>query len=148
MAQGLTGVTADTHDSSAGDSDVRVSSSGLVRALWIMAGTISLAIGLVGVVVPVLPTTPFLLIAAACYLRGSRRMYDWMVSTRFVGRYLSDYVEGRGVSVRAKVVSIIVLWVLIILSAALATGNDVARLVLAAVGIAVTAHLVMLRTKR
>ena len=117
------------------------------RALWVTAGTLSLAIGVVGIAVPILPTTPFVLIAAACYLRGSRRMYDWMIANRYIGGYLRDYMEGRGVSVRAKITSIVVLWTLIALSASFATSSTTVRIVLLAVAVAVTVHLVTLKGK-
>lgn len=119
----------------------------LAKLMWLLAGTISLAIGVVGIILPILPTTPFLLLAAACYLRGSKRMYRWMVSNRYVGRYLSDYVEGRGVTVRAKAVSIVILWSMISLSAALATDSLVLRTVLVLVAVAVTIHISLLRTR-
>ncbi len=140
-------MTTDPSRAHSTDSETRLSSSRLGRALWASAGTISLGIGLVGIVVPVLPTTPFLLIAAACYLRGSVRMYNWMVSNGYVGRYIADYVEGRGISVRAKAASITALWVLIALSAILATENNVTRAILLAVAVAVTVHILMLKTK-
>jgi uncharacterized membrane protein YbaN (DUF454 family) len=119
----------------------------LSRLLWNIAGTVSLAVGVVGIVVPVLPTTPFLLIAAACYLRGSKRMYDWMVENRYVGSYLRDYVEGRGVSLRAKAVSVAVLWALILFSALFVTDSEIIRVVLLVVAAAVTVHLLTLKGK-
>lgn len=115
--------------------------------LWVTAGTISLAVGIVGIAVPILPTTPFVLIAAACYLRGSKRMYDWMVENRYIGSYLRDYMEGRGISIRAKATSVAVLWALIVLSAIFATSNSAIRIVLLVIAVAVTAHLVTLRGK-
>lgn len=117
------------------------------RLLWVTAGTISLAVGIVGIAVPILPTTPFVLIAAACYLRGSKRMYDWMVENRYIGSYLRDYMEGRGISIRAKATSVAVLWALILLSAIFATSNSAIRIVLLVIAVAVTAHLVTLRGK-
>jgi uncharacterized membrane protein YbaN (DUF454 family) len=117
------------------------------RLLWVTAGTISLAVGIVGIAVPILPTTPFVLIAAACYLRGSKRMYDWMVENRYIGSYLRDYMEGRGISIRAKATSVAVLWALIVLSAIFATSNSAIRIVLLVIAVAVTAHLVTLRGK-
>lgn len=119
----------------------------LSRALWVTAGTLSLAVGVAGMVIPILPTTPFVLIAAACYLRGSRRMYDWMIANRYIGGYLRDYMEGRGVSVRAKATSVVVLWILIALSASFATDSTTVRIVLLAVAVAVTVHLVTLKGK-
>jgi len=106
-----------------------------------------LAVGVVGIVLPVLPTTPFVLIAAACYLRGSKKMYDKLVKNRYFGGYLRDYMEGRGVSKRATVVSITSLWILILLSATFATNDLIIRAVLIVVAVAVTIHLLRLRTR-
>ncbi len=128
-------------------SKVEVAQNRFVRLLWIIAGTLSLAVGVVGIILPFLPTTPFALIAAACYLRGSKRMYDRLVENRYFGGYLRDYMEGRGVSNRATVVSITFLWALILLSVVFATSDLIIRAVLIAVAIAVTIHLLRLRTR-
>jgi len=128
-------------------SEVEVARNRLARLLWTTAGTLSLAVGAVGIILPVLPTTPFVLIAAACYLRGSKRMYDRLVANRYFGGYLRDYMEGRGVSKRATIVSITSLWVLILLSAVFATSELMIRAVLIAVAVAVTIHLLRLRTR-
>ena len=128
-------------------SEVEVARNRSSRLLWTTAGTLSLAVGVVGIVLPVLPTTPFVLIAAACYLRGSKKMYDKLVKNRYFGGYLRDYMEGRGVSKRATIVSITSLWILILLSAVLATNDLIIRTVLIAVAIAVTIHLLRLRTR-
>lgn len=119
----------------------------LGRLLWTALGTLFLGIGIIGIPLPILPTTPFLLLAAACYIRGSPRMYRWMMTNRYFGRYLKDYSEGSGISRRAKAVALAVLWGLIGLSALLATENLIIRLVLLAVAAAVTVHLLTLRTK-
>lgn len=128
-------------------SEVEVARNRITRLLWTAAGTLSLAVGAVGIILPVLPTTPFVLIAAACYLRGSKRMYDRLVKNRYFGGYLRDYVEGRGVSKRATVVSIAFLWSLILLSVVFATNDQIIRAVLVVVAIAVTVHLLRLRTR-
>ncbi|MGB2825700.1 MAG: YbaN family protein [Thermoplasmata archaeon] len=128
-------------------SEVEVARNRLARLLWTTAGTLSLAVGVIGIILPVLPTTPFVLIAAACYLRGSKKMYDKLVKNRYFGGYLRDYMEGRGVSKRATVVSITSLWVLILLSAVFATNDLIIRAVLIVVATAVTIHLLRLRTR-
>ena len=120
----------------------------LKRLLWNIAGTISLALGLIGIVLPIMPTTPFLLLAAACYLNGSKRMYEWMTHNRFFGRYLSDYMEGRGIPLRAKVASICFLWGAISVSILLVAEDLVIQAVLVVVGASVTAHIIKVRTKR
>jgi hypothetical protein len=127
---------------------ISVSPSKLVRLIWNVIGTLFLALGLIGIPLPLLPTTPFLLIAAACYLRGSTRMYNWMMMNRYFGAYLRDYLEGRGLAIRTKIVTLSVLWSVIVFSAAFATESAIVRLGLLAVAIGVTIHLVALKTKR
>ncbi|MCJ2533065.1 MAG: YbaN family protein [Candidatus Thermoplasmatota archaeon] len=128
-------------------SEVEVARNRFARLLWTTAGTLSLAVGVVGIILPVLPTTPFVLIAAACYLRGSKRMYDKLVKNRYFGGYLRDYMEGRGMSKRATIVSMSSLWILILLSVVFATNDLIIRAVLIVVAIAVTIHLLRLRTR-
>ena len=127
---------------------ISVAQSKLVRLLWNAVGTFFLALGLVGIPLPLLPTTPFLLIAAACYLRGSIRMYNWMMMNRYFGAYLRDYLEGRGLGIRTKSVTLSVLWGVIMFSAAFATESAIVRVGLLTVAIGVTIHLLMLKTKR
>jgi uncharacterized membrane protein YbaN (DUF454 family) len=121
--------------------------SRLKRLLWSAAGTIALALGIIGIVVPVMPTTPFLLLAAACYLRGSRRMYDWLLGNRWFGTYLLDYMEGRGIPMKTKVLTLVVLWSSIGFSMVFITTNSVLRVILLMVAVAVTIHLAMVKTR-
>ena len=81
-----------------------------VRAVFVALGTLFLAIGIVGIFVPLLPTTPFLLLASACYLRGSERMHRWLLSHGRLGAYIRAYEEGRGIPLRAKVVALAMMW--------------------------------------
>ncbi len=80
----------------------RPSPSRPLRVLWIGLGGTCLAVGAVGVVVPGLPTTPFLILAAACFIRSSQRLYDRLLSTRVFGPAIRDFREGRGVPRRVK----------------------------------------------
>jgi uncharacterized membrane protein YbaN (DUF454 family) len=82
----------------------------LRRPFFVAIGTLSLAAGVAGIFIPLLPTTPFLLLASACYLRGSRRMHAWLLSHRHLGPYISAFEEGRGLPVRVKVIAIATLW--------------------------------------
>ena len=67
------------------------------RFLLIIAGTIFLVFGIIGIFLPILPTTPFLLLAAACYARSSKRFYNWLMNNKWFGNYIKNYNEGRGV---------------------------------------------------
>jgi uncharacterized membrane protein YbaN (DUF454 family) len=118
----------------------------LKRQLLLAAGTLSLAIGLVGIFVPVLPTTPFLLLAAACYLRSSQRFYNWLMNSRFLGNYIRNYIEGKGLPLRVKLFIIILLWATISLSIWL-VANTVVTVILLIVAVGVTLHIIFIRTK-
>jgi len=76
-------------------------------------------LGLLGVLLPLLPTTPFLLLAAACYARSSDTLYQRLRDSRLTGPYIRNYREGRGLPRRAKIVTIVILWVSLALSALL-----------------------------
>ena len=128
--------------------EISVAQSRVVRLLWNVVGTFFLALGLVGIALPLLPTTPFLLIAAACYLRGSKRMHSWMMKNKYFGAYLKDYLEGNGLSIRTKIVTLSMLWGVMILTAVFATENSIFRIGLLAVAAGVSIHLLTLKTKR
>ena len=119
----------------------------LKRQLLIIAGTLSLAVGIIGIFVPVLPTTPFLLLAAGCYLRSSRRFYNWLMANRWLGNYIRNYIEGRGIPIKVKVFIIALLWVTISISIWL-VANTVVTVVLLIVAVGVTLHIIFIRVRR
>lgn len=118
----------------------------LKRGLFIVTGTIALVTGIVGIIIPVLPTTPFLLLSAICYLRGSKRLYNALLGNRLVGSYIKNYLEGRGMSIKIKIWTLSLLWVAIIFSAILATDNLIIRIILVCVLIGVTIHILLIKT--
>lgn len=119
-----------------------------LRAVLLALGSLFLGLGIVGVVVPVLPTTPFLILAAVCYARSSVRCYRWLITNRVFGRYLDDYLQGRGVSWRVKAGALVFLWAVISVSALVFAGALWLRIVLFVIALGVTAHLVMLKGKK
>ncbi len=120
----------------------------LRKQLLIVAGTISTAIGILGIVVPILPTTPFLLLADACYIRSSKRFYRWLINNRLFGTYIRNYIEGRGMPLRIKVPTLILLWTTIGISACIVTQNMVVRIVLVLIAIGVTFHIIHIRARK
>ena len=118
----------------------------LKRRLLIIAGTIAVAIGIVGIFVPILPTTPFLLLAAACYLRSSRKFYNWLLNNRFIGAYVRNYLQGRGMPLRIKVITILLLWLTITCSIVFAVQVLVLRVILLIIAIGVSAHIILIKT--
>jgi uncharacterized membrane protein YbaN (DUF454 family) len=118
------------------------------RRLLIAAGTLCAGLGIIGVFVPILPTTPFLLLAAACYMRSSERFYQWLINNRIFGAYVRNYIEGRGMPIRIKVFTILLLWLTIGLSITFAVQNLVIRIILICIAVGVTVHIALIRKRR
>ena len=115
------------------------------RRLLIAAGTLCTGLGIIGIFVPILPTTPFLLLAAACYMRSSERFYRWLTNNRVFGAYVRNYIEGRGMPVRIKVFTILILWLTIGLSITFAVQDLVIRIMLVCIAVGVTVHIALIR---
>jgi uncharacterized membrane protein YbaN (DUF454 family) len=118
------------------------------RSLLIAAGTLSTGLGIIGIFIPILPTTPFLLLAAACYMRSSERFYRWLTNNRVFGAYVRNYIEGRGMPVRIKIFTILLLWLTIGLSITLAVQDLVIRIILICIAVGVTVHVALIRKRR
>jgi uncharacterized membrane protein YbaN (DUF454 family) len=118
----------------------------LVKGLLIGAGSLSAIMGLAGIFFPVLPTTPFLLLAAICYMRSSQYLYKALLTNRFLGNYIRNYLEGRGMTIKAKILTLVLLWMTIVATSILATSSWTIRIVLAVVVVGVTVHILLMRT--
>ena len=110
------------------------------RAALLICGTLSLALGVIGIFVPLLPTTCFLLIAAWCYARSSQRLYDRLMRARWIGNYLRRYRDERAIPVHVKIASLVMMWITIGYSV-LVFPNIAVRVALLVTAIAVTWHL-------
>jgi uncharacterized membrane protein YbaN (DUF454 family) len=118
------------------------------RCFFIAAGTIFLVLGAVGIFLPILPTTPFLLLSAACYYKGSKRMHRWMLSNRWFGNYIRNYKEGKGISLKAKAFTISLLWVVIAYSALFMVNVVIVQIFLFVIAIGVSIHIIAMPTFR
>jgi uncharacterized membrane protein YbaN (DUF454 family) len=78
-----------------------------LRPLYLVAGLLSLGIGIVGIVLPLVPTTPLILLSAYCFARSSDRLHAWLVGHPRLGRYVSDFEAGRGIPRRAKIMAVV-----------------------------------------
>jgi uncharacterized membrane protein YbaN (DUF454 family) len=117
----------------------------LKKALLTAAGFLSLATGIVGIFVPLLPTTPFLLLAAACFFRSSPRLHRWITGHRVFGSHIRMYREYHAVLPRTRLAALALLWSLMAFSIIFVARSLWFRLVLAAVAIGVSVHLLLLR---
>ena len=116
------------------------------RSLLIIAGTLCVALGALGVLLPVLPTTPFLLLAAFCYGRSSDRFYRKLVSNRIFGKYLQNYREGRGIPMQQKIITILLLWISIASSIYFLAAPTWVTLLLLAIASGVSVFLMSVKT--
>ncbi len=80
------------------------------KALLVTAGSLCIVLAVLGVFLPLLPTTPFLLLASACYVRSSERLHGWLMGNRLLGGYIRNFKERRGITVRAKIMTVALLW--------------------------------------
>jgi uncharacterized membrane protein YbaN (DUF454 family) len=120
--------------------------SRLMKAVLVVCGSISVALGVVGIFLPLLPTTVFLLLAAACYARSSDRFYHWLVTHRWLGAYIRNHYEGRGMRRRDKIITILALWAGIGATAFLTVDALWLRLLLFGIALGVTLHVARLPT--
>ncbi|PVX26519.1 MAG: DUF454 domain-containing protein [Candidatus Bathyarchaeum sp.] len=122
----------------------KTSNNKLVRSLLFLAGTITLALGAIGIVLPILPTTPFLLLALACYFRSSERMTHWMLNNKYFGKYIRNYKEGKGIPLKTKIAAVTILWATILYSVIFVIPIWIAQIIMLTVAVAVTLHLIRL----
>jgi uncharacterized membrane protein YbaN (DUF454 family) len=116
------------------------------KYLFISLGLFFTAIGLVGIFIPILPTTPFLLAAEFFFARSSERFRKWLFTNRYFGPYLENYKSGRGMSLRDKAITISLLWLTIGASIVLFIDIVWIKILLALIAIGVTTHLIQIKT--
>ncbi len=125
--------------------EIKISHRPIVRWTLLFAGTVLVGIGILGIFLPLLPTTVFFLMAAWCYARSSKRFYDWLHHNKVFGKYLKNYREGNGISVSGKISIIIVLWGGILYSMYV-TQSHIIQLLLLVIAIGVTIHIIVIPT--
>lgn len=109
-------------------------------------GLMAVALGTAGIFLPLLPTTPFLLLAAACFFRSSERLYNWLIAHKRFGRVIRQYREHHAISRRTRLATLLLLWGTLAFSGLVALEALWARMLLLAVGIGVSLHLLGMKT--
>jgi uncharacterized protein len=121
-------------------------SNRLIKWLLIFAGSFFLIIGIIGIFLPLLPTTPFLVLAAACYAKSSKRFYNWLINNKWFGSYIKNYRAGKGISLKSKLYTISLLWVTILFSAFIIVKILWIKFILIIIAILVTIHVFTIKT--
>ena len=109
----------------------------------IATGTILIGISIIGIFLPILPTTPFLLLAAALYAKSSKRFYGWLINNRVLGRYIKNYREGKGIPLKIKIIAISILLITIGYSVIFAIDILWVRILLVIIAIGTTVHIAL-----
>ncbi len=118
-----------------------------VRILCIVLGSVSLVLGVIGAFVPLLPTTPFLLLTAFLYMKGSQRCYVWLMRQPVLGKYIRDYRENKIIPLRAKIISLTLMWGSMAYCAVYVIHQWPVRILLAMIAIGVTMHILSFKSK-
>ena len=113
--------------------------------LLISAGVLAVVLAILGIFLPLLPTTPLLLLAAGCFMRSSPRLYKWLIHRKWFGKYIYHYREHRAITTKARIVTLLLLWVVIGFTAFFAVDIWWLRLILGIVAISVTWHIFQLK---
>ena len=119
-----------------------------MKYLLIILGSISLALGVIGIFLPVLPTTPFLLLSATLYVRSSEKLYQWLINQKYLGTYIRNFREHHAIPLRAKILSISMIWITLIYCAIAISNIIWIKLIFIALAIAVTIHILSYKTLR
>ena len=116
------------------------------NVLLLMVGNFSLSLGIAGIFLPVLPTTPFLLLSAACYMKSSQKLYNWLINHRILGLYVKSYIQYKAISRRAKIISITALWSVMMTTIIFFITLLWLRILLVFIALGVTLYLLHIKT--
>ena len=117
-----------------------------MKYLLIILGSISLALGVIGIFLPLLPTTPFLLLSATLYVRSSERLYQWLIHQKYLGDYIRNFREHRAIPLRAKILSVSMVWITLIYCATTVSEAIWVKILFIALAISVTWHIISYKT--
>jgi uncharacterized membrane protein YbaN (DUF454 family) len=107
----------------------------LIKFIWIILGSISLFLGIIGIVVPALPTTPFILLSAGLYIRSSDKLYQKLISNHFIGSYIMEYQTKKGMTINAKLTAIATMWFMIIVSTLFFISTFIVKVIVIIIGL-------------
>jgi uncharacterized membrane protein YbaN (DUF454 family) len=115
------------------------------KYILIIIGLIALSLGFIGIIIPILPTTPFMLLAAYCFVRSSKRLYNWLINHKIFGVYIYNYLENRAIKKSAKISAMVLLWPSLIFTMCIIQKTPV-TIILMIVGVFVSKHILSLKT--
>lgn len=117
---------------------------------WILTilGLLALGLGILGIFLPILPTTPLLLLAAALFLRSNRGLYDWLLNHPRLGPYIRNFMEYKAIPLKIKVLSVSLVWITLLNCAVFVADHWALRLFFIVLAAAITVHILSYKTLR
>lgn len=117
------------------------------KYIFISLGFFFVGLGILGIFIPLLPTTVFLLIAAYFFAKSSEKYYHWLLTNKYFGKFIRDYREGKGIPLKTKTITLTILWATILYSVFFVTEVFWVRILLILIAIGVSWHLLSLKTR-
>ena len=118
------------------------------KKIFIAIGLFCVTLGTIGIFVPILPTTPFFLLASFLFSKSSRKFYDKLINNKYLGDYIRDYLENKTMPTHSKITTLVILWMGIGVSIFLLDFQKHTTIFLIIVAIAVTIHIVLIGRKK
>jgi len=120
-----------------------------VKLVFVIFGFISLVLGVIGIFLPLLPTTPFLLLSAWLFAKSSAKLYNWLLNHKLLGKYIRSFREDKAIPLRMKIISLCMLWGTMLTSIIFVVDDNWwLQLMLAIIAIGVTIHILSFNTKK
>ena len=119
-----------------------------MKYLLIVLGSISLALGVIGIFLPLLPTTPFLLLSAALYVRSSDELYQWLIHQKYLGTYIRNFREHKAIPLRAKIISVAMVWATLTYCAIMVSEEIWIKIIFLILATGITWHILSYKTMK
>jgi len=122
--------------------------SNIQKHFYFYSGILLVLIGAIGIFLPILPTTIFLILASACFIKSSPKAHQWLRNHKIFGQYIKNYEEKSGLTIKSKIINILFLWLMILVSFFFFTSDAIIRILLLLIAVGVTIHLLMIKTRK
>ena len=119
-----------------------------MKYILIVLGSISLTLGVIGIFLPLLPTTPFLLLAAALYVRSSEELYNWLIHQKYLGTYIRNFREHKAIPLHAKIISVTLVWITLLYCAIGISENIYLSIGLLILAVGISWHILSYKTSK
>ncbi|PKL90101.1 MAG: DUF454 domain-containing protein [Ignavibacteriae bacterium HGW-Ignavibacteriae-2] len=127
-------------------SHLNITTSKTLKVALIIIGWINVALGIIGAFLPLMPTTVFLLIAAACFARSSEKFYIWLLTNKYLGKFIVDYYQKRGMTLKSKIIAVSMLVAAFSYSTLFVAEAIWLKILLATMAVGISTYIVSLKT--